>query len=316
MSPRDLIDPEMRPPLDALLKTLPGGYNAIPDIVKRREVAEQLAAARKRPPSPGVAISERTVPGPVGAPGITLRIYRPEAAPGPRPGIYFIHGGGMILGSARRDDFTASMLSDELGATVVSVEYRLAPEHQHPAHVEDCYAGLDWTARNVGELDIDADRMAIYGASAGGGLTIATALMARDKGYPAIRFQMPIYPMIDHRHETPSSYEITDIGVWDRGGNIEAWQWYLGEGEADEYAAPALAENLAGLPPTYIDVGTVDLFRDEDIAFAMRLMNAGVPTELHVWPGAYHGAENFAPDAELSRRIWAGRVEALRRALA
>jgi acetyl esterase/lipase len=316
MSARDLIDPEMRAALDAMLEAIPGGYNSIPDIVKRREVSEQLAAARRLPPSPGIAISERTVPGPVGAPDITLRIYRPEAVPGPRPGIYFIHGGGMILGSARRDDGIASMLSEQLGATVVSVEYRLAPENPHPAHVEDCYAGLDWTAHHVSELDIDAGRIAIYGASAGGGLTIATALMARDEGYPAIRFQMPIYPMIHNGHDTPSSYEITDVGIWDRRTNIEAWQWYLGGGPADDYAVPALAKDLAGLPPTYIDVGTVDLFRDEDVAFATRLMHAGVPTELHVWPGAYHGAENTAPQAELSRRIWAGRIEALRRALA
>ena len=117
------------------------------------------------------------------------------------------------------------------------------------------------------------------------------------------------------RNETPSSHEITDIGIWDRAGNIEAWQWYLGDGKPDQYAAPARAEDLAGLPPAYIDVGTMDLFRDEDITFAMRLMAAGVPTELHVSPGAYHGSEGFAPDAPLSQRIWAGRIDALSRAL-
>jgi acetyl esterase/lipase len=316
MPARDLIDPEMRVPLDAQNAALPGGFNSIPDIVERRAMAEQLSAARRPPPNPAVAIEERTVPGPAGAPDVTLRIYRPVSGSSPRPGIYFIHGGGMILGSARRDDGIASMFCEQLGATVVSVEYRLAPENPHPAHVEDCYAGLEWTARHADELDIDLGRLAIYGASAGGGLVIATALMARDKGYPAVTFQMPIYPMIDNRHETPSSHEITDVGVWDRDGNIEAWAWYLGDGKADDYAVPALAENLAGLPPAYIDVGTVDLFRDEDIAFAMRLMTAGVPVELHVWPGAYHGAENLAPEAELSRRIWAARVEAMRRALA
>lgn len=316
MSRRDLIDPELRPPLDQLLTVLPGGFNAIPDIVQRRGALEQLGLAQELPPNPAVAISEQAVPGPVGAPDITVRIYRPVNAPSPRPGIYYIHGGGMILGTAAGEDLSASRFCEQLGATVVSVDYRLAPENPHPAPIEDCYAGLEWTARHAAELDIDLARLAIYGASAGGGLTIATALMARDKGYPAVKFQMPIYPMIDHRHETPSSYEITDIGIWDRSGNIEAWQWYLGEGKVDHYAAPVLAEDLTGLPPTYIDVGTVDLFRDEDINFAMRLMAAGVPTELHVWPGAYHGAEGFAPEAALSRRIVAGRMEAMRRALA
>jgi acetyl esterase/lipase len=316
MSRRDLIDPELRPPLDQLLEVLPGGFNAIPDIVARRAALEQLGAARQLPPNPAVAITEETVPGPEGEPDITLRIYRPVDGASPRPGIYYIHGGGMILGSARGDDFGASRFCEQIGATVVSVEYRLAPEHPHPAPVEDCYAGLVWTARHADELGIDLARLAIYGASAGGGLTIATALMARDRGYPAITFQMPIYPMIDHRHETPSSQEIIDVGIWDRSGNIEAWQWYLGDGKADQYAAPVLAEDLTGLPPAYMDVGTVDLFRDEDIAFAMRLMAAGVPTELHIWPGAYHGAEGFAPDAPLARRIVEGRMEAMRRALA
>ena len=199
---------------------------------------------------------------------------------------------------------------------VVSVEYRLAPEHPYPAPVEDCYAGLVWMARHASELRFDPERLAVYGGSAGGGLTIATSMLARDRGFPALRFQMPIYPMIDDRNETPSSHEITDIGLWDRAGNIEAWKWYLGDGKPDQYAAPARAEDLTGLPPTFIDVGTVDLFRDEDITFAMRLMQAGVPTELHVNPGAYHAAEVFAPECELSGVIWARRIKALRRALA
>jgi acetyl esterase/lipase len=141
------------------------------------------------------------------------------------------------------------------------------------------------------------------------------ALMARDRGFPAIAFQMPIYPMIDDANETGSSYEIVDVGVWDRAGNIEAWGWYLGGGKADHYAAPARREDLSGLPPAFIDVGTCDLFRDEDIAFATRLMQAGVPTELHVYPGAYHASEVLAPQAALSQRIWERRFDALRRAL-
>ena len=318
MSRRDLIDPESRVPLDQMAEVLPGGFNTIPDITTRRQVAHQLMTAIPVPPNPNVAHEDRLVPGPEGAPDVPVRVYRPvNALDGAAlPGIYFIHGGGMILGDVEAENYSAEQICEQVGAVVVSVEYRLAPEHPHPAPAEDCYAGLCWMARNAGELGFDPARLAVYGGSAGGGLTLATTLLARDRGFPAICFQMPIYPMIDDTNETPSSHEITDIGVWDRAANIEAWQWYLGGGKPDQYAAPARAEDLSGLPPAFIDVGTVDLFRDEDIAFAMRLMQAGVPTELHVSPGAYHASENFAPQAALSLRIWERRFDALRRALA
>ncbi len=316
MSRRDLIDPDVREPLDALLQAIPGGFNSIPDIVQRRATVKQLLADLEIPPNPNVTSQDRAVPGPDGAPDITVRIYRPADATGTLPGIYFIHGGGMILGDIDGEDAVATAVCEHVDAVVVSVEYRLAPEHPYPAPAEDCYAGLVWMARNAAGLGVDPDRLAVYGGSAGGGLTIAMSMLARDRGGPAIRFQMPIYPMIDDRNETPSSHEITDIGLWDRAGNIEAWKWYLGDGKPDQYAAPARAEDLSGLPPAFIDVGTVDMFRDEDIAFATRLMQAGIPTELHVYPGAYHAAEVFAPEAPLSQLIWARRFEALRRALA
>jgi acetyl esterase/lipase len=316
MSRRDLIDPDVRGPLDQLLQLMPGGFNAIADIVERRAAALQLLAALEVPPNPNVVSEDRVVPGPQGAPDIAVRVYRPVAAAGTLPGIYYIHGGGMVMGRMDSEDPGASMICERVDAVVVSVEYRLAPEHPYPAPVEDCYAGLAWMARHATKLGFDPDRLAVFGASAGGGLTIATSMLARDRGFPALRFQMPIYPMIDDRNETPSSHEITDIGIWDRSANIEAWQWYLGSGRPDQYAAPARAEDLAGLPATFIDVGTVDLFRDEDIAFATRLMQAGVPTELHVNPGAYHAAEVLAREAPLSKRIWARRIEALRCALA
>jgi acetyl esterase/lipase len=222
----------------------------------------------------------------------------------------------MILGSVEGENAVAENVCEQVGAVVVSVEYRLAPEDPHPAQAEDCYAGLVWMARNAEELGFDLSRLAVYGGSAGGGLTIATVLLARDRGFPAIAFQMPIYPMIDDTNESGSSHEITDIGVWDRAGNIEAWAWYLGGGKPDQYAAPTRAEDLSGLPPAFIDVGTCDLFRDEDILFAMRLMQAGVPVELHINPGAYHASEVLAPEAALSKRIWERRFDALRRALA
>ena len=316
MTRRDLIDPESRVPLDGLLELMPGGFNAIPDIVTRRATLDGVFAAVEIPPNPNVTSQDRQVPGPSGDPDITVRVYRPVNATGPLPGVYYIHGGGMIMGDIAGEDAGATMLCDLVGAVVVSVEYRLAPEHPHPAPVEDCYAGLVWTASHAAELGIDPQRLALYGGSAGGGLVLGCALLARDRGGPALKFMMPIYPMIDDRNETPSSQEITDVGIWDRAGNIEAWAWYLGGKPADQYAAPARAQDVSGLPPAFIDVGTVDLFRDEDIAFAQRLMQAGVPTELVVNPGSYHASEVFAPEAALSQRIWARRVEALRRALA
>jgi acetyl esterase/lipase len=315
MSRRHLIDPESVGPLDQLLQALPGGFNAIPDITARRAALKQMLGAIEVPPNPNVTSQDRMVPGPDGAPEIKVRIYRPANRTGPRPGIYYIHGGGMALGDLDSEDAMATRICDEVGAVVVSVEYRLAPEHPHPAPSQDCYAGLKWMAANAGHLGIDPARLGVYGGSAGGGLAIAVCLLARDHGGPAICFQMPIYPMIDDRNETGSSHEITDIGLWDLAANIEAWQWYLGDGKPDQYAAPARADDLAGLPAAFIDVGTVDLFRDEDIIFAMRLMQAGVPTELHVNPGSYHGSESFAPDAALSRRIVERRLDALRRAL-
>ena len=168
---------------------------------------------------------------------------------------------------------------------------------------------------NATSLGFDSARLAVYGGSAGGNLAIATSLKARDEGTPTIAYTMAAYPMVDHRNVLPSTYEVTEIGVWDRQTNIEAWGWFLAGQEPDRYAAPLHADDLSGLPPAFIGVGIQDLFRDEDIAFAQRLLAAGVPTELHVYPGAYHACELFAPEAELSRHIWATRFRALRRAL-
>ncbi len=317
MSQRDTIDPASREPLEQLLTMMPGGFNAIADLGERRAAATALLEAMTADLAPNERVEreDRMVPGPEGAPEVGVRVFRPAGAAGVLPGIFYIHGGGMVLGNVDGESLTAEMFCEAVGAVVVSVEYRLAPEDPHPAPAEDCYAGLVWMAGHAEELGIDPTRLAVYGGSAGGGLAIATALMARDRGAPAISFLMPIYPMIDDRNESASSRAVTEIGIWDRDGNIEAWGWYLGGAEADGYAAPARVEDLSGLPPTFIDVGSHDLFRDEDIAFATRLLQAGVPTELHINPGAYHASETFAPEAPLSQRIWAMRIDALKRAL-
>lgn len=315
---RDRLDPASREPLEMLLAALPGGFNAIPDIVERRAVVAGLLAAQMAdvPPNDRVVTEDRMIPGLDGAPDIPVRIYTPADATGVLlPGILYIHGGGMILGDIEANELTAAMLCEQVNAVIVSTGYRKAPEDPHPAQVNDCYAALTWMAAQAGELDFDPKRLAVYGGSAGGNLAIATAMMARDTSGPEIALVVAPYPMLDDRNELPSTHEITEVGIWDRAGNIEAWSWFLGGKPADAYAAPARATDLSGLPPMFIDVGEMDLFRDEDIAFVARLLQAGVPTEFHVYPGAYHASEVFAPQAELSQRIWQARIAAFRRGL-
>ena len=317
-SSRDRLDPASREPLDQLLAAVPGGFNAIPDIVERRAFVAGLLAQMTAdlPPNDNVVYADRLAPGPAGAPEVPVRIYTPVRATGiALPGIFFIHGGGMVIGDLDGEHLTAMMLCEAVNAVVISTGYRKAPEDPHPAQMEDCYAALTWAAAHAGELEFDAGRLAICGGSAGGNLAIATSMLARDRGGPPLCFLMAPYPMLDDRNETPSSQAILDIGIWDRAGNIEAWEWFLGGRPADGYAAPARATDLAGLPPAFVDVGDMDLFLDEDIAFVQRLLQAGVPTEFHVYPGAYHASEVFAPQAELSQRIWGNRIAALRRAL-
>lgn len=315
---RDRLDPASREPLEQLLAAVPGGFNAIPDIAERRAFVRQLLQTMTAdiPPNDQVVTEERTIPGAPGDPDVAVRVYTPAQATGTLlPGILYIHGGGMIIGDLDGEHLRAEMLCQLTNTVVVSTDYRKAPEHPHPAQVNDCYAALTWMSAHVDELDIDPARIAVYGGSAGGNLAIATTMMSRDKGGPTISFLMAPYPMLDPRNETASSREVTEVGIWDRDGNIEAWGWFLGGQDPDAYAAPATAADLAGLPPTFIDVGEMDLFRDEDIAFVARLLQAGVPTEFHVYPGAYHASEVFAPEAELSQRIWAARISALHRAL-
>ena len=314
-SPR--IAPEFAAPLGMLLQMLPGGLNAAPDIAGRRQTMEALvgALAASTPPVEGVATEDRTIPGHESDAAVGVRIFRPDGMPDRAPGIVHVHGGGMVMGTVDGEAAVCAALAVGLGCVVVSVDYRLAPEHPYPAGLRDCYAALRWVHDTTGDLGVDPDRIALYGGSGGGNLVLATALMARDAGGPAIRFVMAPYPMIDDRNETPSSHEITGIGIWDRAATQDAWGWYLGGQEADGYAAPARMEDLRGLPPTFIDVGDLDVFRDEDVAFAARLLQAGVPTELHVYPGAFHAAEAFAPDAPAGQTIVGARFAALQRAL-
>jgi len=319
----DRLDPASREGLTFLLGALeaagvPGGFNAIPDIVQRRAALAGFFATVTAglPPNDQVIREDRIIPGPPDNPQLAVRIYTPAEGTGMRlPVVLYIHGGGMIMGDLDGEDLRAQMICESVGAVVISTDYRKAPEHPYPAAGNDCYAALTWLGEHADELDVDPSRLAVYGGSAGGNLAISTTLRARDLAGPSISFLMAPYPMLDPRNDTTSSHEVTEIGVWDRSANIEAWAWYLGGQSPDAYAAPALATDLTGLPPTFIDVGEMDAFRDEDIAFVGRLALAAVPVEFHLYPGAFHASEVFAPGAELSERIWGNRIAALRRAL-
>ncbi|MFF5987676.1 alpha/beta hydrolase [Prauserella flavalba] len=250
---------------------------------------------------------------------VSVVVGRPAELKVPAPAVYWIHGGGMVMGTNRGGIGDPLAWALELGLVVVSVEYRLAPEHPHPVPVEDCYGGLLWTDRNADELGIDPAGLVVAGASAGGGLGAALALMARDRGGPRLAGQLLLSPMLDDRNDSPSTLQLTGVGVWDRTANDTGWTALLGAArggpDVSPYAAPARAEDLSGLPPAFIDAGSAESFRDEDVAYASRIWLAGGAAELHVWPGGYHRFDALVPDATLSRDAKAARVRWLRRIL-
>ncbi|MEV7579631.1 alpha/beta hydrolase [Streptomyces erythrochromogenes] len=265
-------------------------------------------------------VDELCVPGPPGGPDVTLVSARPAGLDGPLPLLYYMHGGGMVLGNA---SVVLPQLLREwalpLEMAVVSVEYRLAPRVRHPGPVEDCYAGLVWAAAHAADLRVDPERIVIGGKSAGGGLAAALGLLTRDRGGPRPLGQLLLCPMLDDRDATFSGRQMAGVDVWDRTSNATAWQALLGDlyGTPDvpAYAAPARATDLSGLPPAYIDVGSAETFRDEDVAYANAIWQAGGEAELHVWPGAFHGFDTLAPGAALSREARDARTRWLRRVL-
>lgn len=311
----DRVEPELWEALDFI----PPDMLDLNDIPGTRVKIAAMFEAMETPEIAGVESQDHYVPGRAGDPDVLVRVYQPANRPDLLPGLLWIHGGGYVLLSMADDDARARQLAKNINCVVVSVDYRLAPEHPFPAPVEDCYAALKWFASNASTLGVDNTRIAIAGASAGGGLTAGLALLARDRGEVPVSFQLPIYPMIDDRNTTPSSHAITDPRVWNRQSNLLAWQAYLGNepggDDVSPYAAANRASDLAGLPPAYIPVGELDLFLDENIEYAQRLLQAGVPTELHVYQGCYHGSDSFVPDADSSRRFRTGCEQALIRAL-
>lgn len=307
------VDPALRSALDAM-----PAMDLSVDLPALRARMEKVNAPlrAKLPEIPEVTSTDHLAPGEVDVP---VRVYERIERTRPAAAMLWIHGGGMIFGSVEGDDFLCRTMCRMTGAVIVSVDYRLSPEHQHPAHVEDAYAALRWLDAHADELGVDPTRIAIGGASAGGGIAAGTALLARDRGEVEVSFQYLVYPMIDDRGITASNDAITQPGVWNRESNRHGWRAYLGDDRSNVpiYAAPARAtvEQLRGLPPTYMDVGELDPFRDEDIAYATALLQAGVPCELHVTPGAFHGSEGAVPDAPSSTRIRGYRKDVLRRVL-
>ena len=314
------LDPELLGPLNDFLELM-GGHLDLNDIPGTRARSVELFAEilADAPVIEGVESRDLQVPGPDELPAVNVRIYRPEQQGKDLPALLWVHGGGYVLGNIDNDDITAREMTRDTGCIVVSVDYRLAPEHPYPAALEDCYTVLRFLFEHHNELKIDPTRIAVGGYSAGGGLAASLALLARDRAEVEIIFQLLIYPMIDDRNVVPASDEVPDSLLWTRESNLIAWRSYLGHepgiDNVSPYAAAIRAEDLSNLPPAYIPVGSLDLFLQENIEYARRLIAADVKAELHVYPGAYHTFDKFAPTAAVSQRFFANRNNILIREL-
>jgi acetyl esterase/lipase len=312
------FDPELRPVIDAFPSSPPGrrSLDTIPASRRAHDASIPLPDLRQGL----IQASDRTVAGPEGAPDITVTVYRRSDHQPDRPLLYFIHGGGMIVGNRFTGINIALDWVEKLDVVLATVEYRLAPEARHPAPVEDCYAGLVWYAARAEELGGDPDRLVLVGGSAGGGLAAATAILARDRSKPSVTAQLLMCPMLDDRNETVSSRQYDGIGIWDRQSNELGWTALLGGSRGEPVvaacAAPARLADFARLPPAFIDVGSAEVFRDEAVAYASGLWAAGVQAELHVWAGGFHGFAGIAHHAALSVQARTAQLDWLRRTLA
>jgi acetyl esterase len=304
------FDPELAP----LVHLLPAGD--LDDVEQSRAWIETLIAPLNADvDTTGVDVDDREIPGPDTA--VPVRVYAPsgQAPAGGRPALLDIHGGGFVVGSIAMEHAFATQVARELGAVVVAVEYRLAPEHPFPAGVEDCYAALHWMHEHAAELGIDPERIAVGGHAAGAGLAAAVALLARDQQGPPIRFQLLNQPELDDRQETWSARHFTDLPWMNRDKITATWRHYLGGSPASPYAAPARADDLSGLPPAYIEAGSAEVFRDEDVAYATGIWAAGGQAELHIWAGGFHGFDLICPTARVSVATRAARNDWLARLL-
>jgi acetyl esterase/lipase len=311
-----MIDPE----LSAFVEAMPS-FDLSDPVAARAGFETMIAAMGAELPEEALLdITDREVPGWEGDPDVPVRVFSPKERPAGAtvPGVLQIHGGGFIVGSVRTEHAGSVAMAADMGAVVVSVDYRLAPEHPYPAGVHDCYAALRWLHAEAATLGVDPERIAVSGASAGGGLAAATALLARDLGGPDLCFQMLHIPELDDRLTTPSMQAFTSTPVWNRPLAEESWRAYLGDlsGSPDvpAYAAPARATDLRGLPPAYVSTAENDPLRDEGIEYALGLLRAGVSVELHQYPGTFHGSA-LVTTASVSRRAQREAAAVLRRAL-
>jgi acetyl esterase/lipase len=308
---------EFDPELAAALPFLPmvGGSADGDDLAgarsKQLEFAQEMNA---NVATGGLSIEDLVVPSPDTP--VPVRIYRP-ADTQQRPGVLHLHGGAFTFGSIEMEHGTSVRVASEVGAVVVSVDYRLAPEHPFPAGLEDCYTALSWMHDNAHCLGVDRDRIAVFGMSAGGGLAAGLALLARDRGGPSLCFQYLGMPELDDRLETASMRRFTDTPVWYRDAAVLSWSRYLQgcDGPVSSYAAPARATQLSRLPKAFISTMEFDPLRDEGILYALRLLEAGVSVELHQYAATFHGS-NLVAGADVTRRQSVEQTEVLRRALA
>jgi acetyl esterase len=308
------IDPELLPFLELLP---PADVDDLEGM--RSRLLEIVSVINADVDVSGVVITDHLALGHDGDPDVPVRVYAPEgAAPaGGRPALLDIHGGGFTSGSIEMEHGFCVAVARRLGIVAATVEYRLAPEHPFPAAIEDCHAALRWLHESAHEFGIDRERVGIGGQSAGGGLTAGTALLARDRGGPQLCFQFLGIPELDHRLDTASMRAFTDTPMWSRPQAIVSWKRYLGPdhtGEVSPYASPSIAPDLANLPPAYVTTMEFDPLRDEGIFYAVRLMEAGVPVELHSYPGTFHGS-SLVTTAAVSRRATEELFVALRRGL-
>lgn len=296
------MDPELEPFLPLIPRT------HLSDPVAERESLARLVASFPATDIPGLAVEDLSVAGEHDVP---VRIYQPPAAQG---AIVWLHGGGYVTGTLDTEHPWAARLAEASGALVVSVGYRLAPEHPFPAALDDAYGVLNWLADHAKELGVDPARIAVGGMSAGGAIAAGVTLRARDEQGPPICFQVLNQPVLDDRQETVSQRLFTDTPRMDRSNVGWAWRHYLGDTAASPYAAPGRADDLSGLPPAYVSTAEFDPLRDEGIGYALRLLQAGVPVELHQWPGTFHGSHAIF-SAEISQRQFTELSAALRRAV-
>jgi len=309
---RHLVDPELVALLD-LVPTIALSTEILPDM----RVPTRLPFPEASEAGKAVEMTRRTVPGPEGAPDVEVLVFIPPGTTDPVACIFHIHGGGYVMGAAGPQEPVHRTTAARLGCVIVTVEYRLAPETVFPGAVEDCYAALSWLFDNAAQLGVDPTRIGVMGESAGGGLAAGLALLARDRGRHRLAFQHLIYPMIDDRTCTAADPH-PHVGeyIWTPHNNLFGWTALLGHEPGGEgvspYAAAARAEDLAGLPPTFISTGALDLFLEEDLEYARRLIRAGVPTELHVYPGGFHGFD-FHPSAHVASQARRDSAAALAR---